>query len=130
MLLNLSCFFQIPLSVDQLKRLIKILDSSRSEVIKTIELQDLSKKSDQEIVRLALRAAVQLREEEEAAAKEKLSAEKEKKGTKKGKKKREDKPKVLPTPEILPCSQCGLLLAEPQIDKNPRLAYTLANFLS
>lgn len=115
--------------MDQLKRLIKILDSSRSEVIKTIDLKELSKKSDQEIITLALQAAIQLQEEEELAVKEKLAAEKEKKGAKKGKKKGEDKPKVLPPPEILPCSQCGLLLAEPRIDKNPRSASTLAQLL-
>ena len=87
-------------------------------MIKTRDLRHLSESSDQEIIRLALQAAIQLRDEE-TAAKVALALAAEEKGKKKGKKKSdEDKPK--PPPEAIPCSQCGLLVAEPPTDKNPR----------
>lgn len=92
-----------------------------------IKIRDLhhlsvSESSDQEIIKLALpgflhRVVIQLHDEE-TAAKVALALAAEEKGKKKGKKKDdEDKPK--PPPEPIPCSQCGLPVAEPPTDKNP-----------
>ena len=113
---------QAPLSSDELQRLLHQLDSSGLGVVKIKDLYDMSRLSDQEIVRRARKAAEDLLAKQTAAAMQVSEEEKGRKGGKNGKgklQKMESKTEVA-AGRIVQCSRCGIPLCEPSQETKPR----------